>query len=134
MAYIRTLLVDDSLEFLEAAIHFLASDPNIKIVGSSISGYDAIEQVKLLKPDLVLMDLALPGMNGLETTRQIKSEEKPPRVIILTLHDNDEYRFASASAQADGFIAKSDFGSDLLPLIEYLFEENTLVESELSKG
>jgi DNA-binding NarL/FixJ family response regulator len=129
MDYIRTLLVDDSLEFLEAAIHFLASDPNIKIVGSSVSGYDALEQVKVLKPDLVLMDLALPGMNGLETTKQIKSEENPPLVIILTLHENDEYRVASQSAHADGFVAKSEFGVDLLPLIQYLFEENALVEN-----
>jgi DNA-binding NarL/FixJ family response regulator len=70
-------------------------------------------------------------MNGLETTKQIKSEENPPRVIILTLHDNDEYRVASEAANADGFVAKSEFGVDLIPLIESLFEENVLVENPL---
>jgi DNA-binding NarL/FixJ family response regulator len=124
MELIRTLLVDDSPEFLDAAGRFLASYPNIELVGSALSGKEAIEQVALLNPDLVLMDLAMPGINGLETTRRIKAEPGAPRVIILTLHDNPEYRAASDSVNADGFIAKSDFGAELMPLIRYIFEKD----------
>jgi DNA-binding NarL/FixJ family response regulator len=124
MNLIRTLLVDDSPEFLEAAGRFLASDPDIEVVGSALSGKEAIEQVALLNPDLILMDLAMPGINGLETTRRIKEETKAPRVIILTLHDNPEYRAASESVNADGFIAKSDFGAKLIPLIHQIFEKD----------
>jgi DNA-binding NarL/FixJ family response regulator len=127
MELIRTLLVDDSPEFLEAAGRFLAADPYIELVGTVLSGKEAIEQVSILNPDLVLMDLAMPGINGLETTRRIKAEPDAPRIIILTLHDNPEYRAASESVDADGFIAKSDFGAELLPLIYLLFEKDEVI-------
>ena len=123
MQVIRTLLVDDSSDFLDAAMRFLSSDPQIEIIGHSLTGTDAIQDVKRLHPDLVLMDLAMPGMNGLETTRQIKETPNAPLVIILTLHDNYEYRMASKAVHADGFIPKSEFGVQLLPHIYALFEE-----------
>jgi DNA-binding NarL/FixJ family response regulator len=121
MSSIRTLLVDDSPQFIEATIRFLSSVPNIEIVGTTLSGKEAIDKVTSLNPDLVLIDLAMPGMNGLETTRYIKSRPGAPQVIILTLHDNFEYRLASEAANADGFIAKSNLGVDLLPMIHGLF-------------
>lgn len=117
----RILLVDDNLGFLESAGHFLALDRQIEIVGRAPSGQEALRQVAQLKPDLVLMDLAMPEMDGLEATRQIKKLPDAPRVIILTLHDNAEYRAAAKAAQADGFIAKSEFGTQLLPLIHAMF-------------
>lgn len=124
MTLIRTLLVDDSPEFLEAAGRFLSSDAHIQIVGLSLSGQQAIEQVNELNPDLVLIDLGMPGISGLETTQRIKSLSRAPRVIILTLHDNPEYRAASLAVQADGFVPKSEFGVQLLPLIHTLFEKD----------
>jgi DNA-binding NarL/FixJ family response regulator len=122
MQLIRIFLVDDSPEFLDAAVRFVSSDPELTVVGSSLTGLDALEQIKLSTPDLVLMDLALPGISGLETTRLIKAQPDSPRVIILTLHDNPEYRTASEAANADGFLAKSEFGTQLLPLVHSLFE------------
>lgn len=89
------------------------------------SGPKALEQVGPLHPHLVLMDLAMEGMNGLEATRRLKAQENPPRVIILTLHDNPEYRAAAEQAHADGFVAKSDLGEKLLPLIHHLCPDQT---------
>jgi DNA-binding NarL/FixJ family response regulator len=117
----RVFLVDDNAEFLNSAKQFLAADPRIQIVGSAESGHVAIRQVPVLKPDLVLMDLTMPDMNGLEATRHIKSSGEMPRVIILTLHDNPEYRAAAAAVQADGFVAKSDLGEQLMPMICRMF-------------
>jgi len=117
----RVLLVDDSPEFLESASHFLTTDPQLEIVGRAYSGRGALEQVPVLKPDLVLMDLSMPEMNGLDATREIKSAPGGPRVIILTLHDNPEYRAAAEAVQADGFVAKTELGLQLLPLIQELF-------------
>ncbi|HEX7972893.1 MAG TPA: response regulator transcription factor [Anaerolineales bacterium] len=122
MSLIRTLLVDDSPDFLDAAAHFLSSDPQIEIVGVSLSGQEALDRLPGIDPDLVLMDLAMPDLSGLEATRRIKTQPNAPRVIILTLHDNQEYRRASQAAQADGFMTKSDVGVNLLPLIHSLFE------------
>ena len=115
-----TFLVDDSPSFLQSAARFLAADERIEVVGVALSGQDALEQVAKLKPDLVLMDLNMPGMNGLEATRRLKAEPDPPRVVILTLNDTEEYRQAATEAQADGFVAKSDLGQKLLPLLESL--------------
>ena len=65
----------------------------------------------------------MPGMNRLEATRRLKESPSAPRVVILTLHDTEEYRLAAEQARADGFIAKSDFGQKLLPLLETLLHE-----------
>ncbi len=122
MSPLRVLLVDDSHDFLESAARFLSAYPRLEIVGCALSGQHAWELVTRLRPDLVLMDLAMPGMNGLEATSQIKAQPGAPRVVILTLHDNAEYRMAAEAVRADGFIAKSDFGTQLLPLIHTLFD------------
>jgi DNA-binding NarL/FixJ family response regulator len=114
-------LVDDDKDFLDSAAHFLAGHPEIEVVGRASSGRCALEQVPLLKPDLVLMDWTMPEMNGLEATRQLKAQPDGPRVILLNLHDNSEYRAAAQAAEADGFVAKSDLGLQLLPLIHTLF-------------
>lgn len=123
MTVIETLLVDDNPEFIEAAKRFLSADKHLNIVSTALSAQEAIDLVENIRPDLVLMDLAMPEMNGLEATERIKSLPNPPCVIILTLHDTPEYREASHEVGADGFITKSDFGAELLPLIQDLFEE-----------
>jgi DNA-binding NarL/FixJ family response regulator len=128
MALIRTLLVDDSREFLHAASQFLSVDPHIEIVGTFLSTQEALERMDDLNPDLVLMDLAMPHINGLEATQLIKDQARPPRVIILTMYDNPEYRYASQAVQADGFIAKSDFGVELVPLIGEIFKDQIQTE------
>jgi len=121
MAPLRILLVDDSAEFLESAARFLAMHADLDLVGSANSADDAIAQALELRPDLVLIDLAMPGMNGLAATRLLKARTEAPRVVIMTLHDNDEYREAARDAAADGFIAKSAISSQLFPLIANLF-------------
>ncbi len=118
---IRILLTNDSLASLESAARFLAGDPQVEIVGLARSGEEALRQVLELQPDLVLMDLEMHGMNGLEATRRIKELPEAPRVIIVTLHDNSGYRAAAQAAQADGFIFKADFADQILPLIHTLF-------------
>ncbi len=119
---IKVLLVDDSVHFLELESRFLALQPECTIVGSATSGERAIAQVDNLHPDLVLMDLTLPGMSGLQATSQIKKQPNPPRVIILTLHDQRAYRAMSEMVGADGFITKDKFGEPLIQMIHGLFD------------
>jgi len=116
----RILLVDDSTEFLNVAERFLSAVPELKIVGRSDSGEEGIAMASELQPDLVLMDIAMPGMNGLEATRKIKEQPNPPLVVVLTLYDNPEYRSVAEEIHADGFVSKSEFGTRLLPLIQEL--------------
>ena len=123
MPPLRILLVDDNAQFLDVAARTLAAVPAIEIVGRALSGRDALEQVTQLQPDLVLMDVAMPNMNGLEATRHIKARPDAPRVVMLTLYDAPEYRAAAEAVGADDFISKAEFDAQVLPLIHALRDE-----------
>jgi DNA-binding NarL/FixJ family response regulator len=117
---IKVLLVDDSDTFLTAAAHFLARESGIEVVGRAAGGAEAVALVPALRPDVVLMDLSMPGLGGFEATRQIKAMKKAPRVVILTLRDTPRDR-AAASTMADGFVSKAELGRELVPTIARLF-------------
>jgi DNA-binding NarL/FixJ family response regulator len=123
MAAIRVLIVDDSPQFLKVARMMLSEDPDLEVVGGTCSGADAVDLVSRLHPDVVLMDLAMPLMNGLEATRHIKTWPQAPIVIIVTLYDNTEYRNTASAAGADGFLLKSEAATQLQPLIHSLVQE-----------
>lgn len=86
-----------------------------------MSGEEAVGKSVELQPDLVLMDLAMPGIGGLDATRKIKSGINPPRVIIITIHEGDEYRKSAEEAGADGFISKSELHIKLAKQIRSFF-------------
>jgi DNA-binding NarL/FixJ family response regulator len=125
----RILLVDDSQTFLDAALRALTIDPRIEVVGSALSGQEGLELVTQRQPDLVLMDIAMPGMNGMEATRLIKAQANAPRVVVLTSYDIPHYRAAATAAGADNFISKADFDSQLFPLLETLLAEQSVSSS-----
>ena len=122
MPPLRILLVDDSPDFLAFVARLLAACPWVDIVGHAHSGQEAREQALRLRPDLVVMDLTMPGMNGLEATRHIKAQPGAPCVVMLTLHDDPYYRTAARDAGADGFVRKPDVSIHLLPVIHGLFD------------
>lgn len=132
MKPIRILMVDDSADYVESAARFLSADANLQIVGQVADGQDAINKVEELKPDLVLMDWAMPQMPGPVALRRIKAQPNPPRIIMLTMYDYTEYRIISQLAYADGFVAKSEFGKKLIPLIYSLFDPKTVETSPLA--
>ena len=123
LSSIRVFLVDDNPDFLAATSDFLNSDPQIEIIGLAQSGMDAVQRVDELHPDLVLMDLVMPGINGLAATRLIKAKSLATRVIILTQHDDPLDRFQAEAVNADGFIAKSEIDEGLLALIHAIGKE-----------
>ena len=118
---IRILLVDDDPDFLRSIRQFLEVDQRTEVVGSVRSSREALEEVSRLQPDLVLMDIVMPGTSGLEATRQIKAQPGAPRVILLTLHDDKAYRDEAEGIHADGFVSKSEAGVKLLSVIYTLF-------------
>ncbi|MBI4523305.1 MAG: response regulator transcription factor [Deltaproteobacteria bacterium] len=120
---VRIFLVDDSPEFIRSAENFLAGETKVKVVGHATSGQEALAKISGCRPDLVLMDLAMPGMNGLVTIARLRAMTGSTRMVILTLHDSLEYRTAAAQVGADGFISKTDFAVDLFSLIRTLFSK-----------
>jgi DNA-binding NarL/FixJ family response regulator len=118
----RIFLVDNNPNFLRSAARFLSTDPQVAIVGQAESGLDALNQIARLHPDLVLMDISMPHMNGLDTTRFLKARADAPCVIMLTNYDTVDYRVAATAAGADGCIAKSEFGTQIFPVIYDLLD------------
>jgi DNA-binding NarL/FixJ family response regulator len=123
---IRTVLVDDSPIVLKALSLFLQRLNGFELVGTATDGYHAVRRVVELQPDLVLMDLRLPGMNGLEATRQIKARSQAPTVIMVTADDTPECRAAASAAGTDGFVGKQNLFTQLRTAIRKLFPGATL--------
>ncbi len=119
----RILVVDDNPTFLAAVVSLLPATEGIEIVGTADSGRAALERTAVLEPDLVLMDLAMPGMNGLQAVRHIAVLSRRPRVVLMTAHEDKAYRVAALKAGADGFLHKSELDDQLLPLIRTLLAE-----------
>ena len=112
----RILLVDDNAQFLASARRFL-SDIHAVTVNTAHNGSEALEHLGRERPDLVLMDLNLPGMNGLETTRRIKALDPAIRVVVVSLSDAPEFRIAASHAGAETFVAKQDFAAKIPSLL-----------------
>lgn len=125
MKPLRILLVDDSPTFIASATGFLSGRDDVKVVGCAYSAQEAFLMIEAVAPDLVLMDIAMPEIDGFEATQKIKAGPKPPLVIILTLYDYPEYRDKARSAGADGFVSKAEFGAKLLPAIDALHTRPT---------
>jgi DNA-binding NarL/FixJ family response regulator len=122
---VRILLVEDNAEFRRQEARFLASDPRCEVISLASSGAEAVEKAERLLPDLVLMDLSMPGMNGFEATRRIKALRHSPRVVIVTLYGGAAYSLVSESSLADGFLSKTDFAREFPVLLDTLFPSST---------
>ena len=114
---IKILLVDDNLTFLAAVRKYLALLPNAQVVAEAHDGPQALSQAAQWQPDLVLLDIMMPGMNGLEVAAVMQSWAQPPQIIFLSMHDNAPYRQAAAELEVLGFVGKADFVLELPPLI-----------------
>jgi DNA-binding NarL/FixJ family response regulator len=120
---IRVLLVDDNDDFLDGLTAWLAGDPRLELAGKAHSGRAAIDKVERLRPDLVLMDAAIPDMNGFEATRTVKSRPGAPQIVLLTFHESKAFRVEAWAAGADGFVSKADIANNLMPVVRDLVDK-----------
>ena len=134
MKKIRTLMVDDSPEYLEATQMFLSIFPKIEVVGDVRYGFQVMEKVQELKPDLILLDLALPDISGLDLLPQIKALEEPPLVIVVTFFNIPEYKTRAEAQGADGFVLKADLAADLIDTINELFPNRRILSGSQVGG
>lgn len=112
---VRVVIVDDQEPFRQAARMVVELSNGFDVVGEAVSGEDALDTVRAVDPDLVLMDVHLPGIDGLEATRRILAEAPRARVIlVLSTHDAADYEAMALAAGAAAFIPKSAFGPDTL--------------------
>lgn len=121
MQRIRVLVVDDHTIVRDGICALLALDGDIEVVGEAANGIEALKMVKELQPNVVLMDIAMPIMDGLEATRRICKEFPRTRVLILTQYDEKEYVLPVIEAGASGFISKVAASSELASGIRSVF-------------
>ncbi|MBL7164426.1 MAG: response regulator transcription factor [Anaerolineales bacterium] len=117
MATIRVLLIDNNANFLELASDYLGSGEDVVVVGTALNYREALAQVSKLMPDVALLDIRMPSMNGLELLPRLRAMMPDLVIIILTMYDLDVYREAARNAGARGFVSKRNLVDDLLPAI-----------------
>lgn len=102
----RVLLVDDQTLFRTGLSRLLDEDPRVEVIGQAVDGNDAVKQAEKLKPDVVLMDLKMPNLDGVEATRQIVAANPAARVLILTTFETDNHVIQALKAGASGYVLK----------------------------
>ncbi len=115
---VRVLLVDDHPVVRAGLKALLETTEHVEVVGEASSGEEAVEKARTLQPDIVIMDLAMPGMDGVQATRRISELGLGAKVLVVTIHDEDEYLVPALNAGAAGFLNKSAADTDLIGAIE----------------
>lgn len=121
------LLVDDQALLRMGLRLVIDSEPDLEVVGEASDGAVALDQVAALAPDVVLMDIRMPGMDGIEATRRLAREHPAARVLVLTTFDVDEYAFAALRAGASGFLLKSARPEELADAIRTVASGSSVV-------
>lgn len=129
---IRVLLVDDHAILREGLRAFLSCSEDIQVVGEAQDGQEALEKVGSLHPDVVLMDVAMPGMNGLEATCLVCQHYPGVRVLVLSQHEDRQYVMPVLQAGAAGYIFKRALGTELLAAIRTVFAGETYLHPSVS--
>jgi len=130
---LRLLLVDDHPIVRTGLRMLFQSEPEMLVVGEAASGAAAIAAVAKLHPDVVIMDVAMPGMTGIEATRQIKAHNPETIVLALTMHEDEQYFFAMLNAGASGYIPKRAAPDDLVAAIRVVAEGNVFLYASLAR-
>jgi DNA-binding NarL/FixJ family response regulator len=130
---IRVLLVDDQPLLRTGFRLILQTEPDIEVVGEAADGEVALAQVRALRPDVVLMDIRMPGMDGVEATRRLQQLSDPPRVLVLTTYDLDEYVVDSLRAGASGFLLKDVPADDLVEAVRVVHRGEAVVAPRVTR-
>ena len=130
---IRVLVVDDHAILREGIRSLLERSDDIAVVGEAGNGAEALALVEALHPDIVLMDLAMPEMDGLEATRRLHQHHPEVKVLILTQHDNQEYIAPALQAGAVGYVLKRSGGREVIAAIRQVHEQGAFLQPAVAR-
>jgi DNA-binding NarL/FixJ family response regulator len=130
---IRAVIADDQVMVREGFSVLLNAQPDIEIVGEAVDGQDAIDKIVAFEPDIVLMDIRMPVLNGIEATRQIVRAGLPTRVLVLTTFDLDEYVYEALRAGASGFLLKDSSARQLADAVRIVASGDALLAPTITK-
>lgn len=132
MNRIKVLIADDHALFREGIRALLSGYDDFEVVGEAADGAEAIERVKERRPDIVLMDIAMPGLGGLEATLELKKLFPELKILILTQHDNREYLYRFLRAGVSGYVLKRAAGTELAAAIRAVHQGGTFLHPEMA--
>ena len=132
MERIKVLIADDHRVVREGLMAILKTKENIEIVGEAQDGQEAIEKVRTLEPDVILMDVSMPRMGGVEATRQIKREFPHIGIIALTMYDEQQYIFDLVRAGATGYLLKDTESAQIVEAIRAIYRGESLIHPSVA--
>ncbi|MEV0403751.1 response regulator transcription factor [Actinoallomurus sp. NPDC050550] len=130
---VRVLLADDQPLMLVGLGILIGGTADLEVVGEAGDGREAVRLVRELRPDVVVMDIRMPGMDGIEATRQATAEPDPPKVLVLTTFDDDEYVYGALRAGASGFLLKSMALDAILDAIRVVAAGDALIAPSVTR-
>jgi DNA-binding NarL/FixJ family response regulator len=130
---VRVLLADDERLVRAGFRMILNAEPDIEIVGEAADGHEAVAAARRLRPDVVLMDIRMPGLNGIDATARLLEDQGAPRVVVVTTFDSDEYVFAALRAGASGFILKDAPEDQLIAAIHTVADGGALLAPSVTR-
>jgi len=133
MDKIKVLLVEDHTIVRKGLRAILDGEEGIEVIEEAENGREAVAKVEQLRPDVVLMDISMPILNGLEATRQIRKRFPEVKVLILTMHTNEEYIFQILRAGASGYVVKQAVPTELVSAIHDVYRGDAFLSSSISK-
>jgi DNA-binding NarL/FixJ family response regulator len=133
MEAMRVLVADDHEVVRRGICSLIEGQPGWKVAAEAADGREAVEKTKELKPDLTVMDISMPSMNGLEATRQIMKDCPESKVLVLTVHDSDPLIREVLDAGARGYVLKADAGRDLVAALEALRRNKTFFTAKVAQ-
>ena len=133
MKKIRVVVADDHTIVRKGLCALMSGARRIDVIGEAENGREAMKMVENLKPDVLLMDISMPGLNGIEATRQLKKRFPKLKVVILTMHDNEEYIFETLRAGASGYLVKRSAPDELISAIHAVYQGDSFLSPSISK-
>ena len=127
MGKIKVLVADDHTSLRQGIKALLDNQESIEVIGEAKDGREALAIIEETLPDVILMDIAMPGLNGLEATRRIKKKFPRMKVLVLTMYTNEEYIFQILNAGANGYLVKETAFQDLISAIKAVYKNEAFM-------
>lgn len=133
MTKIRILIADDHRVVREGLAAILKSRSDMDVVGEAINGFEVIEKTKALKPDVILMDISMPQMNGVEATRAVRKISPEIGIVVLTMHDDDATIFELVRTGVHGYLLKDADSSEIVKAIQSIYKGESIIHPSIAR-
>jgi DNA-binding NarL/FixJ family response regulator len=133
MSNIRIVIADDHTVVRKGTRQVLEQEPDLEVVGEAVNGQEAVQLVESLKPDIAILDIAMPVMDGIEATKRIKAGSPDIAILILSAYENDEFIFALLQAGADGYLLKDVGGQDIINAVRSILRGESVLHPVIAR-